>query len=370
MESAPTKKIPYLTTFKVCDKKPEKVYIHQNSTPDAPRNCVEHLEPYKTNKCIRVLQGTKFPHPSIPLENGFVSTVVQCYNTHHNLVLRPEDVWLAIMTQFSFYINKHAEKFRNKFVNFEGQKELVVCAAGVLDNTPYDLLVKLMSDKIDENLVDGTVKGWILPDFSTTTEDDKVTFGVVFMASMKKYFKYKFCLCCGIPNITLDGTVEDWKEIETRVQKLKEYELEDWVSMLEPILSQFTQAKSGKVDLEFWNRICSNVGGGSGPRYLSGWITAFCRFDEEGNVIGKEEVNIWGEIKTENAPWPYVNTNDIPNGFVEVDVTIDDNGTEYKSVMFSGHFTASVEKDEVTLKPAAGWAIVLKHPLPGEEEKK
>lgn len=39
--------------------------------------------------------------------------------------IRPEDVWFAIIAQLSFYINRHAEELRGKFVPFEGEKELV-----------------------------------------------------------------------------------------------------------------------------------------------------------------------------------------------------------------------------------------------------
>lgn len=34
--------------------------------------------------------------------NGFVNTVVDAYNRHHHLVLRPDDVWMAILSQFNF----------------------------------------------------------------------------------------------------------------------------------------------------------------------------------------------------------------------------------------------------------------------------
>ena len=34
----------------------------------------------------------------IPRRNGFVDTIVTAYNTHHALVVRPDDVWLAILT--------------------------------------------------------------------------------------------------------------------------------------------------------------------------------------------------------------------------------------------------------------------------------
>ena len=48
------------------------------------------------------------------------------YNLHHHLRIRPEDVWLSILTQLSFYINAHAEELRGKFVAHEGKKELEV----------------------------------------------------------------------------------------------------------------------------------------------------------------------------------------------------------------------------------------------------
>jgi len=34
--------------------------------------------------------------------NGFVDTVIQAYSEHHHLVLRPDDVWIAILCQFNF----------------------------------------------------------------------------------------------------------------------------------------------------------------------------------------------------------------------------------------------------------------------------
>jgi len=355
----PTK--PHLTTFKVCNQTPTALK-NDNSNGHPVKSTETYKKKDCSKGCARVLQGMSFPDFSTLSSSGFVSTVFGCYNTHHNLVIRPDDVWIAIITQFSFYINKHAEKYRNKFVNFEGQKELTVEVIGVLDAASYDLFVKLMNEQIDKNLVDGEVKAWILPGFSTTTEDDKITAGVLFMASMKKYFKYKCRRLCGIPNISLDVTVEDWMEIASRIQKLKAYDLEEWVAMLQPIVDQFVRAKAGgDVDTSIWNKISSNIRIGSirFNRYKWTWITAFCLFDEDGNKQFKD--------CKENAPWPYVVTSDIPNGFAEVDVTIiddDDNGTEYKSSMIADHFASVIaEDDPATLKPGSGWAMVLKHPV-------
>lgn len=275
-----------VTTFRVSDKKPEKHNNYEHVSNMSHQNQIAELDQYRGNNCTEILQMSNFPQGTMFSSNGFVNTVVNAYNSHYNLVIRPDDIWAAIMTQFSFYVNKHAEEFRGKFVNFEGKKTLQVSIAGSLRSAPYDTLVKLMTKEIDKNLVDPEVKQWILPNFSTTTDNDLVTVGVVFMASMKKYFDYKFSLMCGIPYITLEGTTEDWKNIHARLEKLKEYKLEKWYDMLEPILEQFVNAKQGKVDSDFWQRIAHYEAGGSGPSHISGWITTFCVFDKEGNWQG------------------------------------------------------------------------------------
>jgi len=299
-------------------------------------------------------------------DNGFVNTVFSCYNTHHNLILRPDDVWTAIMVQFSFYVNKEAEKFRGKFVNFEDKKKLTVEIPGyTLRTAPYSLFVKLMTKEIDRNLVDPDVKAWILPSFSTTTDDDLVTCGVVFMATMKKYFDYGFSFLCGIPNVTLEGTVEDWENILVRLEKLNEYGLEWWYDLLKPIVEELVKSRKGEPDIDFWQKICHHISGGSGPSYLTGWIAAFCVFDVEGNKQGEYD----DKRGLDKGPWPLIDTADIPTGSVEVDVEITDfDETKYHSVMFAGHMAQEIREGGFTLKPVSGWAMCLK-PSPEEIEK-
>lgn len=336
------------SSFKVSDVKAEIVNRNKDSSGN-PSICSQ-LMPYGKNHCTEVLMETPFServHASP--KNGFVKTVIECYNNHHNLVIRPDDIWTAILTQFSFYINKNAEEFRKQFVNFDGKKELVVSINGSIRSAPYDIFVAKMTEKIHENLVDGTVKDWILPNFTTTTQNDFLSCGVIFMATMKKYFEFTFCLMCGIPNITLEGTVEDWENIQKRLEKLKAYKLEKWYDMLKLILDQFVAAKKGNVKKDFWNRICHHTGGGSGPTFISGWLTAFAVFDEEG---------IWKDCGEET--WPKIDIDKIPSGIVSVDVNIADSDTEYEGIMFAGHIATEVLEDQFTLKPQIGWGIALK----------
>jgi len=68
---------------------------------------------YSNSNCTSVLKGTDFSVGQIYAENsGFVNSIFLAYNRHHNLVIRPDDVWIAIATQFSYYVNWRAEEFR------------------------------------------------------------------------------------------------------------------------------------------------------------------------------------------------------------------------------------------------------------------
>lgn len=252
------------------------------------------------------------------------------------------------------YVNGNAERFRRRFVKFDGKKTLEVkLGPGSLESVSYARFVELMSAKIDENIVDKEIKDWITPNFTTTTQDDKITAGVTLMASLKKYFDYVGIISCGIPQITIEGTVADWKDISARLVKLRSYKLEKWVdTMLNPILDQFIRAKSGAIDESFWNSIVKVEHVGCGSTDVSGWITAFGVFNRDGK---------WQVYDHPNATWPQYDIGMLPTGIVEVDVTIIDNGVKHETVMFAGHMGKEILTDGVTLRPRIGWAIALKN---------
>ncbi|OQR96251.1 hypothetical protein ACHHYP_16552 [Achlya hypogyna] len=336
------------------------------SGPLVSKHTINELREFKKEGCDTIVQATPTDALLAASASGFVRGAIQAYNTHHDLVLRPDDVWLAIMIQFGLYVNGNAEQLRSSLVRHEGQKELVVTRNGSLHTVDFGEMSVEMVDQMEKHLVDPTLKHWVLPSFSTTTDHDVIVGSVVMMASMKKYFSYKFRLCCGIPNVTLLGTVGDWEDIRARAAKLKTYgnAMIAWSEMLVPVLDQFVLAATGEPDVQFWTRICCNIGGGSGPRYISGWIGVFCAFDEDGKWQGgTKQVTTWGKVTT--SEFPIINTNDIPPGYLTVDVTIDDNGTEYKALMFAGHTAFAVDKG-TTIAPHLSWAIALKD---GEPEK-
>ncbi|CAK4083533.1 unnamed protein product [Aphanomyces euteiches] len=350
-----------MTTFAVSPVQVETFSGNQCSQID---EILTPLKEFGKEGCKEILQGTPFKGSLTPTTSGFVLGAVQAYNQHHDLVIRPDDIWLAIMIQFGFFVNGNAETLRESLVKHQGQKELEVTEIGTLYSVDYGKMAAQMIGKMEEHLVDPTLAQWVLPSFSTTTDHDRIVGSVVMMASMKKYFTYKFSLRCGIPNVTLLGTVQDWENIRSRVDGLKLYggHMSEWVEMLDGVLDQFVASAKGNVNVDFWQRICHHIGGGSGPRYISGWLSVFCVFNEDGAWQGStKSVTTWGEETV--SDFPIINTNDIPSGYLTVDVTIDDNGVEYKALMFAGHLSYQVE-EERRIAPHLSWAIVLKNGEP------
>src|SRR2546423_2853364 len=216
--------------------------------------------------------------------NGFVDTILQAYNGHHNLVIRPDDVWIAVISQLSFHINANAEELRTQFVAHEGKKELrLYIPITPLDEIDWDLAGDQMTGLIDENLVDKTLRDWILPNFTTTTTIDKTVSAMLMMSSMKSDFTYVLEMMCGIPQVTLDGTKEDWLDILSRLNKLDSWDdkTRHWKRLLQPIITKFTQAFDGEKDTDFWSHIIHYSSYGSGSTSLSGWVTALTGFNSD-----------------------------------------------------------------------------------------
>ncbi|KIK51625.1 hypothetical protein GYMLUDRAFT_265756, partial [Collybiopsis luxurians FD-317 M1] len=353
-------------------------------------------------KSGEILQSSFGGRPTIPAPNGFVDAVTRAYNEHHAISIRPDDVWIAILTQFNFYVNANADRLRSHFVEHEGQKELRVEATGTRYTVDFGHLARLMTEELRENVKDSTFCDWVLPTFSTTTLNDTIVSSVVMMATMKKYFAYEFYLRCGIPQVTLEGTKEDWEEIVKRIAKLKEFGEEPaaWHKLLFPVLSRFVRAfddPHSEENLKFWQHI-AHYARGSGPTWLSGWITAFCVFNEDGKWIGnppgtkvpeprdsiERKYSFGGtprplsKLTIDDAHYHVLDTKDKPAAYAVVDVKLDDNGEIFQTMMVAGlvgmhvgdtnDLTLSESGQKDLLKPTAGWWIFIKRdPEDGEK---
>jgi len=236
--------------------------------------------------------------------HGFVHAAFHAYSDHHHLRIRPEDVWFSILTQLSFFINGHAEELRSFFVAHEGQMELEVEFWGSIDFADVGSLAICMTHLIAKNVVDPDLRTWIMPDFTTTTKCDNVVAAILMMGAMQKYFSYTMMSMCGIPSVTLLGEREDWEKMVKRLEKLPQLgpEPTQFHDLLKPVLELFVKSfddPKGIEVIDFWSRIAQRESMGSGPDYLTGWITAFCFWDENGKKLSYARAEDLQKIRSE-----------------------------------------------------------------------
>lgn len=326
--------------------------------------------------------GDDLPPAMMSSSNGFVYSVVKAYNQHHHLQIRPDDIWFAILTQMSIYINKHAEELREIFVAHQGQKELkLTYNVGDRHNMDFGLFARDMTKLLHENIVDPELRVWMLPDFTTTTPQDTVIASILMMGSLQKYFSFSCSVKCGLPSIKLLGEKEDYIEILEKLEKLSSFGKEpaQFRKLLEPVLSSMIRTfedPTGEETLSFWQRVMCVERNASGPTYYSGWITAFCFWDEDGECLYKirDVGGTWRKpvehLSLNGVKYHKIDSDTIPPGWGKVPVKLDDNGEEIEAEMVAGSVGIACSdsglQDESgakildTMQPQSGWWIYAK----------
>lgn len=301
--------------------------------------------------------------------HGFLAAVHAAFDAHYPLVLSPDDVWLCLAQGFAMHVNLHAEALRHFFVQHESKVKIVVRRDDFVKNSPtndWPGMFAELSDRIADHV--GRRRNLFVANFSTTGPIERAASEIVFFDAMQQYFDFDFLTMCGIPEITLLGTIDDWRSIRTRVENLSEFDVPEsshwrnWTAAVLPILDQIIRAVQGSVNLPFWESIYKLDNGSGGP-YVSGWVNTLFPYVENQNyhtnkrtiVPNKYALN-WHERMYEmfhTGPGDY----EFPTGVSSAPFIWNYLGTEFP-MMFMGGF-AGVAQDPQTgaVRPAIGWAI-------------
>ena len=261
-------------------------------------------------------------------------------------------------------MNGNAELLQKNFVSHEGKEELTVLTSGGRYSVDFGWVCRQMTLLMESKIVDPHLREWVMPTFSTTTTTDTTIYAMVMMASMKAYFDYKSVLLCGIPKVTLEGTKNDWQQILSRLEKLKEYgeDATSWYHLLQPVISRFVDAYDDPNSLKlraFWNKVASFEEYGSGSTCLSGWITAFCFFTETGSRIAIAQECMSDQLVLDGVSYPNIDKIDIPLGFTEVPVKLDDKGEIFDTTLVAGSVGSQIcvgtNSTRNTVRPLPAW---------------
>ena len=285
-------------------------------------------------------------------QNPFFYGMYEAYANHRPFVLSPDMIWLLISQGFSHHINANPERYRNRIVDFSDKMSLVVESDRPLDSAQWDLLIPEFAENIKKN-TKGTIAETIIADFTTTTSNEQIASEITLMETMKPYFEFVVMYSvCGIPEITLLGTTEDWQKVYDKAMRLRSYDLAWWIDELKPILEQFIKASQGDIDVKFWRNMFKwhTQEEYGAPNIVDGWIVKFYPYDKDGKRF---------DLKT------LTRNSNLPDEKAEADVffiKIDKDGLSTETVieLYGGFIGLEQNPENFALTPKIGWMVKKK----------
>ena len=283
----------------------------------------------------------------------FFYGMYEAYADHRPFVLSPDMVWMLISQGFSHHINANPEKYRDRMVDFQGKKSLVVESDKPLDEAEWERLIPKFAEEIKKN-TKGTVAETIIADFSTTTSYEQIASEITLMETTKAYFEFVVMYAaCGIPEVTLLGTTEDWQKVYDKTLQLRSFDLDWWIDELKPILKQFIKASEGHADTKFWRNMFKwhTQKEYGAPNVIDGWIVKFFPYDKDGKRF---------DLKT------LTRDSNLPDEMAEADVRFvelypDGSSTETMIELYGGFVGLEQNPENYALTPKIGWKVVKKN---------
>ena len=120
----------------------------------------------------------------VPVLNGFY--LAHC--NHYPIRIKPDHLWLLIVQAFSNHVNANSEKLRKYFVNFSGQKTLIVnyplSDISQVGKKDLESFAKQINEQIKQNIEDDVVDT-LTPNFTTTDYDSTIICKISIMVLLK-----------------------------------------------------------------------------------------------------------------------------------------------------------------------------------------
>ena len=330
------------------------------------------------NESLQILHY-KFDTNSTEFANydkkSLIKGLTVAYGNHFPINVSPDMIWLLILQGYARFMEKYSELVREKYVAFQGKKTLYVNKFG----TPLNMFTEedwkdIIDDCVDQisDHVGKEIISNLQSDFSTTSAVTLSVSQTSIMSAMKQYFVYKgICGVCGISYITLEGSVEDWEKIKSKLNYISKFALNWWTKHLIPIIDNIIKtkkyfAKNKKLNNElinFWKNMIKI------KELVDFWKNMIKIKDKNGEYV-LDVFNGW-IIKfipdlSGDRPKLYeeLGVMDVPDQIIScplelLDITNDGFKSKYKCDIASGFFGMTQDKKTLTVKPVIGYAIVV-----------
>lgn len=291
--------------------------------------------------------------------NSFAKGMMNAFANHWPVVLSPDVIWLLISQSFADYVNKYPKKVGKLIVDYDGMMKLTALTSQDLMQESSLQLWEEVLDQFTKQIADNTKNGLaqvLDASFSTTGPTERLVSRMTLMSAVKPYFNYEVIyLVCGIPDITLTGTSDDWRQVRQKAASLRGYGIDWWIDELDPILEQFIKASEGQADTGFWQDMVMKKRPGQ-IRYAScdgsetsefdGWFLKFYPYDQKGRTPSQVKYNHPLRPEIVCVPFKYKVINP------ELDLEM-----EYDLELWGGIVGVLQNPKDESITPQIGWML-------------
>ncbi len=300
---------------------------------------------------VRRCLAPVFYHP-------LIDTLYRAWRDHRPVVLSPDALWLTLTQGLARHLQVHAGAYRSALVPHAGRRLLDVRRDDFVfgsPNNPWPEVFAEFSAAI-RDVAGRDTHELFVADFSTTGPVERAASEAMLLSALQPYFAYRTWMLCGIPSLTLEGTVEDWEKLLQRARGWDRLGLGWWLEHLLPVLEQFVAAARGRVDLSFWQSIFQ-VDRLCGRDYVGGWVVNLFPYlvhDRPGSgpVV---EANSFAD------PWErrFIALHTFGGGPGRVAFTWEDRrwGIRRDMELLGGLVGIRQEPGTLSLRPEIGWAV-------------
>jgi hypothetical protein len=238
--------------------------------PDFAKNLV-----YKCKvPSVIAYHGGEFNTKMEGVQPGWLGLLAEAYSRHEKVRIAPHDLWFIVMTELAREVMRAPETYRTLFTS-STEKQLITVPTGDITTISVERLVEELESKV---LVPVQL---FIPGLSTASSDVYAALCATFCDMVQSYYNYG-TFCCGIPEIEVTGTPEDWAMLAANCGTIKDLfhrvdapaNVTDYMARVGRLFTHITgDVATGEPDMEFWKGIftAKNVGSG-GQLQITGWV--------------------------------------------------------------------------------------------------
>lgn len=343
-------------SFSVHDVEPVLTPLATKKTRELLMALLKNFDPHDATETLYLSGNNSESLEDTSTYHAFFSTIHLAFSQHRPLVLSPDMIWITILQGFAQHVKNNSEELRHLLVNHSGKKNLVIEKGKTfIDSPEFELnwqdVVHQFAKALSESVPDQYSN--LVGDFSTTGPLERVVSEIALLDVFQSYFEYIMYCICGIPQITLEGSPQDWKMLNEKIELLASYKLDWWLPHLREIAEQFYRASTGDVDKTYWQDIYKQKNS-YGASTINGWIVKLIPYVKSGltgdftvrNPILCEDSNSVNDIST----------SDLPSGLSQVPFTIQSEKAHYMQFL-AGFVGGEQDNKTFALRPMLGWAV-------------